>query len=170
MVLLRAKILTMNEGQEIGQRIREAREARSLSMNALAKLVGTRHGHISLLESGGIPKPSVGLITRIADALEVPLDSLLGRKEYNPASELTDEPPDRIKELSQLTQVHDPARVEKLLRMAEGMSDKEYEDLLRLVERFAAIRQEERLLNEEIEQGRVRRPGEPPSGDVAEVG
>jgi transcriptional regulator with XRE-family HTH domain len=141
-------------------------------MNALAKLAETRHGHISMLENGKIPRPSVELLSKIAVALKVPIEDLVGGPDYNPASQLAPPAPDRITELAQLTQVHDSARVEKLLRMAEQMTDEEYDRLLDLVERFAHIRQQERQLLEELEQGRVSRPAEPEdeNGGMSEVG
>lgn len=78
MPILPAKMLAMSSGAEIGLRVRELREARGWSMNYLAKLVSTRHGHISMLETGKIPRPSSDFVSRLASALNVTIDDLAG--------------------------------------------------------------------------------------------
>jgi transcriptional regulator with XRE-family HTH domain len=81
MAVCHAKILAMLTGAEIGKRVFEAREAIGMSANKLAKLVGTRHQHIRLLENGGIESPGTELIQKIAMALDVPVSWLLGVEE-----------------------------------------------------------------------------------------
>lgn len=57
----------------IGQRIREERKKKSMSMQALADICGTSSSYISDLENGKIKKPSFEMIIKIADALYVPV-------------------------------------------------------------------------------------------------
>lgn len=74
---LSAKMLAMTSGAELGKRVYQARSRRRMSANQLGKLVGVGHGHIRLLEKGGIDSPGVDLIRRIAEALDVSAAFLL---------------------------------------------------------------------------------------------
>jgi transcriptional regulator with XRE-family HTH domain len=64
-------------GMAIGERVREARRMRNISMAALARATHLSKGFISQVESGS-STPSLGSLGRLADALQVPLASLLG--------------------------------------------------------------------------------------------
>ena len=61
----------------IGERIREARQVRSISMRQLAKRVGIHFSHLSKIESG---KDTIGRDTliRVAEELGVDTDMMLG--------------------------------------------------------------------------------------------
>src|SRR5262249_10362890 len=59
-------------------RLREARETRKLSQEALAGRAGLQASAISHFESG-TRKPSFDNLRRLADALEISTDYLLGR-------------------------------------------------------------------------------------------
>ena len=61
----------------IGERIREARQARGLSLRALAKQVGVHYAHLSKVETGGESIGEQSLI-RIAEELGEDPDLMLG--------------------------------------------------------------------------------------------
>ena len=66
---------------ETGKRIRELRCAAGLSQDALAAMAGVAQNTISQYENG-ISEMSLGVLTRIATALETTADYLLGLSEY----------------------------------------------------------------------------------------
>ena len=59
--------------------LRRARTLRRLTQGDLAQLVGCRQQVVSDFERGLLP-PSVELVTRIAEALEMSPDALCGRR------------------------------------------------------------------------------------------
>ncbi|MCW2601564.1 MAG: putative regulator of sigma factor [Frankiales bacterium] len=67
------------------QRVRAARRRRGLSREALAHAAGMSYGAIVQVESGRRTDNRIGTVVALANALEVPLDYLLGRHE-NPHS------------------------------------------------------------------------------------
>jgi transcriptional regulator with XRE-family HTH domain len=64
----------------LGERLLVARRRRQLTSEALAKMAGTTRVTISKLEHGNKPHVSFDVIIRVADALGVSLDFLVGRK------------------------------------------------------------------------------------------
>lgn len=62
------------------ERLREARELRGLSQSDLAQRAGLQPSALSHFETGG-RKPSFDNLRRLADALEVSTDFLLGRRD-----------------------------------------------------------------------------------------
>jgi transcriptional regulator with XRE-family HTH domain len=62
-------------GMEIGKRVRAARKGR-YSLRQLAMRADMSHNYINMLEKGQVPNPSVGMIQRLADALDVPFSEL----------------------------------------------------------------------------------------------
>ena len=75
----------MNKGTEIGVRVREARMKAGLSVSALAKHVRMSLAYVGLLEEGKIPAPTVDRLSRIAVALDTPLEQILSEADYSPA-------------------------------------------------------------------------------------
>jgi len=69
--------LTDDEKRELGQRIKSARKQRGLSQEQLADLVGYKVGTISKYEQG-YRIPDIGMLRRIAGALECNLAELAG--------------------------------------------------------------------------------------------
>jgi transcriptional regulator with XRE-family HTH domain len=61
---------------EMGQRIRESRQAKGLSLRAVAGVAGISQSFLSQVERG-VASPSVSTLIRIADAVERPVASLL---------------------------------------------------------------------------------------------
>lgn len=64
----------------IGQRIRDLRTSKGLTLKALASKINTSPSLISQLERGGV-NPSLSLLKLIADALTIPLSTLLEDEE-----------------------------------------------------------------------------------------
>lgn len=75
----------MNNGLEIGVRVREARLKAGLSMSALAKQARMSLAYVGLVEAGKIPAPTVDRLSRIAAALNTPLECIISEAEYSPA-------------------------------------------------------------------------------------
>lgn len=63
-----------------GQRIRDLRNRKALTLGALASKINTSPSLISQLERGGV-NPSLSLLKSIADALAIPLSTLLEDEE-----------------------------------------------------------------------------------------
>jgi len=63
---------------DTGERIRELRKARGLNQEQLAELASLNRVTVAKYESGRI-EPGAQALSRIADALEVSTDALLGR-------------------------------------------------------------------------------------------
>lgn len=61
------------------QNIRDAREAKGLTQEQFAKLVGVTQGAVAQWENG-LTHPSFDKLMKIADVLEVPLDELARKK------------------------------------------------------------------------------------------
>ncbi len=64
--------------RELGARVRQLREARGWSQEALADTVGFGRSYLSGLERG-IRNPSAVQLVRLAKALRVPVGDLFGR-------------------------------------------------------------------------------------------
>ena len=73
---------------DTGSRIRELRKKRNISQDQLAEMSSLNRVTIAKYESGKI-EPGAQALSRIADALEVSADEILGRGEPSPAE--TDE-------------------------------------------------------------------------------
>lgn len=61
----------------IGQRIRELREAREMTQAELASAAGRTQEHISRIETGASVNPTTKTLTKLAAALGVSLNELL---------------------------------------------------------------------------------------------
>jgi XRE family transcriptional regulator, regulator of sulfur utilization len=62
--------------RQIAMKLKRARKAKGLSQYALAKAAGISREYLRTLEAGG-SDPTVGMLTRLAKALAVPLTELL---------------------------------------------------------------------------------------------
>lgn len=60
----------------IGARLRDAREARSLTQKALEDLSGVEQRTISGIETGEVRNPGWQIVARLAQALELSVDEL----------------------------------------------------------------------------------------------
>jgi transcriptional regulator with XRE-family HTH domain len=72
-----------NEGQLVGERIREVRLARGLTQGDLADLCGTSIAAISHIERG-TKVPTITTLARIADALECKVARLVEPLDLKP--------------------------------------------------------------------------------------
>lgn len=73
---------------DIAERIKNAREKRGLSQNALAKKAGVAQATINAIERQ-TKNPSVETLMLIADALDVSVNSLLGKEDIDEIMGLT---------------------------------------------------------------------------------
>lgn len=75
-----------------GERLKELREQRSLSVNQLAIYAGVSAAAISRIENGhrGVPKPAT--IRKLADALKMPYEQLMDIAGYMRADEVREQP------------------------------------------------------------------------------
>ena len=64
----------------IGQRIRDLRNEKGMTLGNLAEKINVSPSLISQLERGGI-NPSISLLKLIVDTLQIPLSSLVGEEE-----------------------------------------------------------------------------------------
>ncbi len=71
---------------DAGTKIREVRKARGMSQDELAELASLNRVTVTKYESGRV-EPGAQALARIADALEVSADELLGRTEENEEKE-----------------------------------------------------------------------------------
>jgi transcriptional regulator with XRE-family HTH domain len=71
----------------LAQRVKELREARGLSQQALAVAAGLSVSMVSLIEQGQREDPRVSTVQALADALGVSLDVLLGKPAPEPSGE-----------------------------------------------------------------------------------
>lgn len=65
-------------GASIGERILTLRTQRGWSLRKLALYSGVSHAYISLLETGKIDRPSMKHISKLAGALEIGVEELIG--------------------------------------------------------------------------------------------
>lgn len=71
---------------DTGEKIRDLRKERGLNQDQLAELASLNRVTIAKYESGRV-EPGAHALSRIADALEVSTDVLLGRSEETPAQD-----------------------------------------------------------------------------------
>ena len=69
--------MSPHEATQLGQHIRQLREARGMSQAALARAIGVPNTTVNRIESGFIESPSRDKLARLAEALEVDLEELM---------------------------------------------------------------------------------------------
>jgi transcriptional regulator with XRE-family HTH domain len=82
-----------------GKKLRECRDTKNLSQSQLAEEVGVHQNVISRYERGDIT-PSIDVVSKIADALEVSVDYLIGKTNLL----LDKEAVDRLVRISELNE------------------------------------------------------------------
>jgi transcriptional regulator with XRE-family HTH domain len=70
-------VSTPERHSPLGQRLREARTRKGLSLRLVASRAGINHGYLSQLERGEITQPSPAALHRLADAYEEPFPVLM---------------------------------------------------------------------------------------------
>ena len=69
--------------KEIGKKLKEAREARNLSLRKAAEMIGVSHTYLDTLEKGRDPRtgnqvnPSAETLVQISKGYDIPIDELL---------------------------------------------------------------------------------------------
>lgn len=94
-----------NYSAKVGQKIRELREQKGMTLTLLAKRTGISKSYLSNIETGKAENPSINALKKIADALGVELTSLLDLEESTsaPSGSGDFEFPVSAGELSELT-------------------------------------------------------------------
>ncbi|HCW53815.1 MAG TPA: transcriptional regulator [Clostridium sp.] len=64
----------------LGDTLKEIRESKNIGLNELSRLCGVSAGYISALERNEKKNPSQKTLKKIADVLEIPLESLFNFK------------------------------------------------------------------------------------------
>jgi transcriptional regulator with XRE-family HTH domain len=110
--------------ETLGDRIRRFRLAKGLTQTELGKMVGVTQRVITYYEVRGVSPPP-DLLVRIADALDVSLDELFGRRAQarRPAAA---EPGESLRRRRRLRRLEDLPRDDQaaLLKMIEAMADR----------------------------------------------
>lgn len=75
---LRGVLVTSDQQAIVGQRIRQLREGRGMSLGELETASGVTKGYLSQLERGEAVNPSVEAVRKIAYGLGAPVTELLG--------------------------------------------------------------------------------------------
>lgn len=64
----------------LGQRVRQRREEKGMSLSALARASGVSKGYLSQIENDSAPRPSAETLYRMASTLGTTVADLLGRE------------------------------------------------------------------------------------------
>jgi len=66
------------QGENLGQKIQKLRKEKGLSQDELARKADIPYTTLTKIEIGVIKKPSVFAVAKIAEALKISLDELIG--------------------------------------------------------------------------------------------
>lgn len=112
---------------EFGDRLRMIRKKKGLSLRALASKAGLSASYLSDLERGTRGAPTAPVLERLADALGVSVDALLGRENPSPTP-LLDEADvafaNKLREIS----LEDRLIIERILENAIARQQREEEE------------------------------------------
>lgn len=78
-----------NNGQDLGQRVRELRRRRRWSQRDLAQVAGVQNSTLARIESGETPNPKMRTLRALADAFGVGLEELTGQQPVRPRASIT---------------------------------------------------------------------------------
>lgn len=119
----RARKKKAGKTETLGDRIRKFRLAKGLTQTELGKLVGVTQRVITYYEVRGVSPPP-DLLVKIADALDVSLDELFGRR--SPARRPADAPGESLRRRRRLRRLEDLPRDEQaaLLKMIDALADR----------------------------------------------
>ena len=113
--------MSTQEYPEIGERLRTARQARGLSLRALAELLSVSPSLISQVETGRA-RPSVSTLYAMASELEISLDELLFPDTRSQAAVARPDPaPPRDAYLGLPPEPVQRAATRKMIRLASGV-------------------------------------------------
>lgn len=80
--------VTLSPGPAIGRAIRDYRERRGVTLDAIARRIHTSHGYVGKIERGEVPNPSIGIVMAIAAAIGCTVGELLGETPRDGAAEI----------------------------------------------------------------------------------
>lgn len=112
----------------LGTNIRAARKAKGWTQKELAEQIGSNASYVNRLEIGKV-NPSVGVLERIADALECSLDHLVKGQGDDPE-----------------VHVRDKSLAERL-RLIDALEEKDRETLLHLIDTMLTKKRMRELLD-----------------------
>ncbi|QZY50724.1 helix-turn-helix domain-containing protein [Leucobacter tenebrionis] len=104
----------------IGARLREAREARGMSLRALASSIGVSPSLLSQIETGKT-KPSVSTLYSLVSELDISTDALLGRDDRPPSVEAAAPAPAPVAPQLATTFAHQRSEENPTLEMDNGV-------------------------------------------------
>ena len=100
---------------EVGENIRNIRKARDLNQDQLAEMACLNRVTVAKYESGKV-EPGAKALCRMADALKVSVDTLLGREPYEAPPQ-----PDLDTALIKMLVNLSPAHVQRVMDFIQGM-------------------------------------------------
>ncbi len=68
--------MTEVQARELGRLVKRARSAQGLTLRALDELTGVSYGWLGMLERGKITKPAPSKLTKVAEALDIPMERI----------------------------------------------------------------------------------------------
>lgn len=71
-----------SKAKQLGKKVRDARQAKGLSLRALEAESGVNYSTISYLEKGEIESPSIKILKALSQTLEIPVDDLYALAGY----------------------------------------------------------------------------------------
>ena len=115
---------------DVGDRIRDARKRMGLNQEELAEMARLNRVTVAKYESGKV-EPGAQALSRIADALEVTVDELLGREVEQGSDQVTyTDPDDALRfalyggDADEIT----PAQLDEIRRFAAYVKDRDKHD------------------------------------------
>ncbi|HET7552163.1 MAG TPA: helix-turn-helix transcriptional regulator [Gemmatimonadaceae bacterium] len=72
--------VTLTPGPAIGRAIRDYRERRGVTLDAIARRIHTSHGYVGKIERGEVPNPSIGIVMAIAAAIGCTVGELVSEE------------------------------------------------------------------------------------------
>lgn len=106
---------------ELGEKIKKLRKGKKLTQGELAEKAGISGNHLSRLERG-VFQPSIDVVKRLAQALDVNVDGLLsGEDEASPAVSIKNKKlAERVRMIDQL----EPEDQQAIMRVIDSMLTK----------------------------------------------
>ena len=108
------------DGVGIGEKVREERERRGWSARTLAQRAGVSHAYVSHLEAGQYTRPGVEQLRRLAGALGVGVEYLIGEEGREESDQQLQEIQVNLLAIREL----DPEALDQLAGIIEAMKEK----------------------------------------------
>lgn len=109
---------------ELGERLREARSTRGLSLDAASRAAKISQGYLHKLEAGRVENPSPRVLQRLSAALEIPYRRLMELADYLLPSDQPTRAPRTKEETTMATQAQTDAPTNReLMRLLQSVLD-----------------------------------------------